>query len=127
MRTLSVVLVGLLSYSTVMAQRGGGPPERDENVVQSIRTVDGTVEIELRSSREFPVRSEVVVLTIGDKQFLKSKSPEGGSLKTLIFILTEEEFEELIDEAPMSVGYGKRPGDHMPRWNFGQLKKSLRR
>jgi hypothetical protein len=106
------------------------------NTVKRIQTVNGIVEIEVHSTREFPVRDQVVVLRIGDKEFLQSKSPEDGSLTTLIFLLTPAQFEALPDGATMTVKYGREKDGGGPqaeaaldarglKWNFGQLNKAL--
>ena len=108
---------------------------QDVNVVKGIRAVDSTVEIELESSKEFPVRDEIVVLRIGKKEFSKSRSPKNGSLKGLIFILTADEFARLGDGEIMTVGFGRQSDsedttiaagrDAGLRWEFGKLNKGL--
>ena len=106
------------------------------NTVKRIQTVDGVVEIEVHSTREFPVRDQVVVLRIGDKEFLRSKTPENGSLNTLIFMLTPAQFDALSDGAAMTVKYGRDRDGEGPqveaaqaarglRWDFGKLNKAL--
>jgi hypothetical protein len=107
----------------------------DVNTVKSIRTVGSTVEIEVHSSREFPVLDDVVVLRIGTKEFFLSKSPENGDLHTLIFMVPAADFSQLADGEPMSVGFGKgraalpeQAADAARaatrRWDFGKLNKS---
>jgi hypothetical protein len=129
-------LLTCLLLSGVMA--AAQAPQADVNTVKSIRTVNGVVEVELHSSREFPIRDEVVVLRIGKKEFLRSRSPEDGSLKTLIFMIDPDQFDSLADGEEMTVTYGRSKGEagevgasaasaHRPRWNFGKLNKSLHR
>lgn len=125
-------LLACLVLSAAVASAQGGKP--DVNTVKSVRAVDGAIEIELHSSREFPVRDEVVVLRIGTKEFLRSRSPADGSLNTLIFIVSTEDFDALADGEPLVVKYGRSKDgtdaperDHGPRWNFGRLNKALRR
>ena len=107
---------------------------QDTNTVKSVRTVNSTVEIELESSKEFPIRNEVVVLRIGKTEISRSKSPKSGSLKTLIFMLTPAEFEQLKDGDQMIVTYGRDNDEvtamsgrsaHDPRWDFGKFSKAL--
>ena len=115
---------------------------RDVNVVKSIRARGPAIEIELHSSREFPVGGQVLVLTVGKKEFAKSRHPADGSLNTLIFTLDADEFEQLPDGETMTVGIGRRKGGDdatartpVParssgpetgrRWKFGTLDKSL--
>jgi hypothetical protein len=125
--------IGVL-LSCVVLLPAAAAAQDDVNVVKSVKAVDSTIEIELNSSKEFPIRDEVVVLRIGNRDFLRSKSPDDGSLKTLIFILTANEFNALADGAAMTVRYGKRdPGEitvasggrDRDRWDFGRLDKAL--
>ena len=113
--------------------------EKDVNTIRSIKTVAAAaganvrsqpgVEIELNSTREFPVRNQIVVLRIGDEEFLRSRSPEDGSLNTLIFILTADEFAKAANGDPVAVYYGRddpnEPDKQKDRWDFGRLDKSL--
>ena len=127
MHTIALLLIVLLGTPIAAAAQ-------EVNVVKSIRAVGKTVEIELESTKEFPVRDEVVVLRIGEKEFSKSRSPKGGSLKGLVFVLTADEFEKLTDGDQMTVGYGRQPAGEEgvlsgsaagPRWDFGKLNKTL--
>jgi hypothetical protein len=135
-RVTALLLVLFLSSFALVgfAAQQGAPP--DMNVVKSIRaaTFSGAavIEIELQSSKEFPMRDQIVVLRIGNRDFMKSRSPADGSLKTLIFMLTPEDFGQVADGASMSVRYGLEYSDEPAaqgadnsRWQFGQLNKSL--
>ncbi len=95
----------------------------DVNVITRIERVASGVEIEVKSSRPFPVRALGPELRVGTGGFLKSRSPEDGSLNALIFMLTAEEFAQTSMGDPVSVGYGQSmlPED---RWDFGPLDKS---
>jgi hypothetical protein len=106
------------------------------NTVKRIQNVDGFVEIEIHSTREFPIRDQVVVLRVGDKEFLRSKTPANGSLNTLIFMLTPAQFDALADGAAMTVKYGRGQDAEGPqveaasaarglRWDFGKLNKAI--
>jgi hypothetical protein len=128
---VAALVIYLLNYGLLAAAQA---PTPDVNTVRRIQTVDGVVEIEVRSNREFPIRDEVVVLRIGEQEFKRSRSPEDGSLKTLIFMLTPDEFDSLVDRVQMTVKYGlHKEGEdaempatpHRPRWNFGRLNKAL--
>ena len=135
-RFLGVVLACVLSLPAFLASQAGG---QDANVVRSIRAVTvaassapaPTIEIELNSSREFPVRDEIVILRIGGRDFSRSRPPKDGSLNTLIFMLTADEFAQLPDGAAMSVRYGRglrdesSVGTATARWDFGKLNKAL--
>jgi len=127
-RWIGVLLLCLVAGPSVAAAQGGGV-KPDVNVVQSVKAVSpavgpAVVEIEVRSSKEFPVRDEIVTLRIGNAEFRKSRSPAGGRLDTLIFILTDEEFQQVTDGDTMTVQYGMA-NTAGPRWSFGKLNKSL--
>jgi hypothetical protein len=131
----NLVLVFLSSCALAgLAAQQTGP---DINVVKSIRsvTVDAVrmVEIELQSSRPFPVRDQIVILRIGKTDVQRSRPPTDGSLNTLIFILTPAAFAQLVDGDAMSVRYGlehsddpvTQPGGSNARWDFGSLNKAM--
>ena len=117
-----------------------------ENEVRNIRPAAprrgqtaAEIEIELHSSREFPILNQVVVLRIGTQDFFKSRSPDDGSRQTLIFSVPADVFDRLPDGAPLAVRFGKADPDgpqdeararaaSRRRWDFGSLDKSkLRR
>ncbi len=96
--------------------------QEEVNTIKSIKTVPEGIEIELYSTREFPVRNEIVRLHIGDDEFTRSRSPEDGSLNTLFFTLTVSAFETRVatgDRVWVDFGEGSQ------RWDFGTLDKSL--
>jgi len=102
------------------------------NYVNAIRRVtesfvlDGQdgVEIELYSSEQFPVRNEVVVLSVGKADFLLSRYPDEGDLNRLIFTLTTDEFDQLASGDPITVRYGRDPDNSYDQRDFGLLDKS---
>ena len=98
--------------------------DADVNVITRIERVSSGAEIEVSSSRPFPVRALWPELRIGTGAFLKSRSAEDGSLNTLIFMLTAEEFAQTSMGDPVSVVYGQGvlPEE---RWDFGLLDKSM--
>jgi len=109
--TLLLSLIGLPALATAQ-------PEVNE--IKSMKTVGSEVELQLTSSRSFGVRSALVVLRIGTQEFTKSQSPEDGSLNTLIFTLTSDEFARLAPGERVIVQYDNEPG-----WDFGALDKCL--
>ena len=94
----------------------------DVNSVKEIRTVTSGVEIELNSTRVFPVRNEIVILRIGTEEFTKSRHPEDGDLKTLIFTLTANELARTNSGDKVTVYYG-RDASTENKWDFGVLYK----
>lgn len=121
------LLLCLAAGAGTMQAQGRGSATPVSNEVRDLRAVGPFVEIELHSSREFPVRNEVVSIRIGNTEFTRSRYPDDGRLDTLIFMLTPAEFDQAPDGQTMTVQYGKRPAKGL-QWNFGRLKKSsLRR
>jgi hypothetical protein len=102
------------------------PPStaQDVNTIKSIRTTPSRVEIELYSSRPFPVRALPPVLRMGSKEFTLSRNPEDGSLNTLIFTLTPDEFAQIQagDQVTVHYGSGELPGQ---QWDFSVLDNDL--
>jgi hypothetical protein len=94
------------------------------NFIKSIKRTQSGVEIELYSSRPFPVRALPPVLHIGSKEFLLSRNPDDGSLNILIFKLTPTEFNQINTGDPVTVQYGSDIAT-ADRWDFQRLDKSL--
>jgi hypothetical protein len=92
------------------------------NGVKSIQTVGANVEITVNSAQEFDVRDEVVTLQIGSRNFSNSRSPSDGDTRTLIFTLTQSEWDSLSTGDAIVVGWGADASSN-PR-NFGTLDKS---
>jgi len=132
-----VTLVFFFLSTLVSAGHPAQQTGPDVNVVRSIRSVTvnsmKTIEIELHSSRPFPVRDQIVILRIGNTDIVRSRPPSDGSLNTLIFIMTPEDFDRLMDGAALSVRYGLEHSDEPAapvgrdtvRWDFGTLNKSM--
>lgn len=103
------------------------------NVIRGIRRVasapilngDPGVEIELCSSRAFPVRAEPPVLWIGPHRFTLSRYPDDGDTHVLLFTLSAAEFAQTISGEPVVVQYGLEAGDPADRWEFGPLDLTL--
>ena len=69
----------------------------------------------------FPVKHEMPVLRMGDREFMLSHYPDNGDTKRLVFTLTEEEFAEVSSGMEMWVQYGR--DETTERWNFGRVDK----
>lgn len=103
------------------------------NLVSELRRVsesfvldgDDGVEIELYSSEQFPVRNQLVVLTIGKSDFTLARYPDEGDLNRLIFTLTLDEFDQLVSGDPISVRYGPDLDSSYDQRDFGLLDKDL--
>lgn len=124
------------------AQAAGDEPRQEEpasNQQQRIETKGRWVEVEVTSTREFPVRALPPVLRIGEQTFSLSRNPEDGRLDTLIFRVPADRFASLENGAPVEVFYAlsletdpgtgrvtstvRAPGEE--GWSFGPLQKSL--
>ena len=110
-------LIGLLTLVGVpvlaMAQS-------EVNTIKSLRRGNSEIDRHLTSSRPFGVRNALIVLRIGSQRFTKSRPPEDGSLNTLIFTLTSDQFARTTPGDRVAVQYGDEPG-----WDFGPLDKRL--
>jgi hypothetical protein len=84
------------------------------------------VEIEVTSDRNFPVRNELQVLRIGQREFRQSRYPSNGDTKRLIFTLTDAEFNQISSGEETLVQYG-RGNNSTLLWKFGAINKSMLR
>ncbi len=98
--------------------------EMTRNQIKAIHTEPGAqnIQIELHSDAAFPVRGELAVLQIGDKEFTLSGYPPDGSTHTIIFTLTTEEFAQLHNGDRVLFKYGR--GEQPDKRDFGRLDKS---
>lgn len=105
------------------------PPVRGQSDVNTIKGIQaaagGEVEIEVHSTREFPVRDAIVVLRVGAQEINMSRSPADGSLHTLIFRLTPAQWAATKTGDAVLLYFGEDdPKDAANRWVFGSLDKS---
>jgi hypothetical protein len=80
-----------------------------------------TVEIEVASTRLFPVSGALATLIVGEKTFKLSHYPSGATDR-LVFTLEATDFEAISQGAEVNV----RVGGQRP-WKFGPLDKALAR
>jgi hypothetical protein len=80
-----------------------------------------TVEIEVASTRLFPVSGALPMLVVGEKIFTLSRYPSGATDR-LVFTLEATDFEAISPGAEVNV----RVGGARP-WKFGPFDKSLAR
>jgi hypothetical protein len=93
------------------------------NVIKNIQmTLEGSIEIELTSPTPFPVRSEVVMLRIGNQESTISRHPDDGNLNTLIFTVQPEQFARATAGERVVVQFGH---DASRQWDFGPLDGAL--
>lgn len=121
------VALGLGVIALLVFLLPGVRAQSEVNTIKSLQTVaGGGVEVEVHSTREFPVRNDVVILRIGAQEFTHSRSPQDGSLNTLIFGLTPAEWAGVKTGESVTVYFGQDdPKDTTNRWVFGTLNKSL--
>ncbi len=116
-------VVGSLLLASVTLATGGGPARAQGSLIRSIRAAGPAIEVEVHSSTPFPVRALPPVLRIGGREFRLSRSPADGSLSTLIFLLTPEEFARVSTGDQVTVHYGGAETPHGGA--VGRLDKSL--
>ena len=93
------------------------PHAPDSNQILAIRPTSAGVEIELASSRTFPIGDALPVLTIGDHSYRLSRFPKGKSDR-IVFVLTPDQYAA----APAGAHVTLRIGGADP-WTFGTLRK----
>jgi hypothetical protein len=102
-----------------------GSTADDANQVKSIHQVNfagtSTIEIELKSNREFLPKGMLLVLRIGDHEFGASRYPQTGETAGLTFTLTPAQFAQIQNGDSIVVQYGS--GANRPGWHFGKINK----
>lgn len=118
------------------AASGSGPVRADApsgshpSSIRSVRTVRSgriiSYDITVTSTTEFPMRDELVTLDIGGQEFSNSHYLPGGDLNTLVFSLTQKQFQSLPTVAVGVIYYGKDDAA-LPKaqWAVGTLDKAM--
>lgn len=109
-------LTALVSGGSIMSA-SAAETNRIVGIRQAVAEGRAIIEIELQSSRAFPVGGALATLMVGDKSFQLSRFPSGKTDR-LIFTLDPAEFAALPNGAPVSVVIGGAPP-----WRFGALAK----
>jgi hypothetical protein len=110
----------LLPVFPIAGASAGGA---EVNVVRSVKTnQSGEIEIELNSTKEFPVRDAVIELRIGDQTFRRSRPAPDGGLNTVIFVLTDDQYAKINTGDSITVGFSHEPSG----WDFGKIDKTRR-
>ena len=108
---------------------GAGQGNEIVSIHNAVRLIGASrlpvIQIELKTSRPFPVREAPLQLRIGKKIFLDELSGDYTG-RRLTLSLTPEMFAELKDGDEIVVFFGKPFADG-DVWNFGKLNKSRRR
>jgi len=78
-------------------------------------------QIELYNPNGFDIRNAAIVLRIGKSEFF-SVGALAPDVQSIVFVLTSQEFEVLLDGDPISYLYG--PYETEPLLFFGRLQKS---
>jgi hypothetical protein len=108
------VLFWLLSALVALAA------EAEKNRVRLRRAPSAKIEIEVTSSRPFPVVNAMAVLHVGKQQTSLSRYGPDGSLNTLIFSMDARDFARTRDGDRVLVRYDP---DSQGHWDFGPLEK----
>src|SRR5215469_5601324 len=112
--------IAFAAFAVVGLPRAAQAQSANGRINQVKAVSPNLVDVEVSSEREFPVLDSVVTLHIGDKSYTVSRSPEGGSLSTLIFSVPASDLtagansgaEAWIDYSGQANGL---------RWNLGKL------
>lgn len=95
------------------------PAADDRNRVVAVRPVAGAaragMEIELQSSRRFPVGGALPVLSIGGREFRLSRFPDGATDR-LVFSLEADRYAALDDGGDIVLRIGGAPAWHFGAW-----------
>jgi len=89
----------------------------DENaasVVESITSTKDGIEIRVWSRESFLMRALPPVLRIGEVDLAFSRYPEGGTLNTLIFIVSPHQFNQMTSGDEMFIYYGSSWQSDLP-------------
>jgi len=116
--------IALASFAVVGLPRAARAQNATGRITQVKAVSPDMVDVELTSDREFPVLDSLVTLHIGDKSYTRSRSPEDGSLNTLIFRVPASDLtagansgaEAWIDYTGQANGL---------RWNLGKLDATM--
>ena len=107
------------------------PAKTDTSEIVRIERVGDAVEVELFSTRPFPVRALPAMLCVGTERFTRSRFPEDGSLNTLIFTLRQDPFDAIQDASLVTVQHGDgcfldldQQRLYWDLWVFGPLEVS---
>jgi hypothetical protein len=112
--------IALAAFAVVGLPRAAQAQSANGRITQVKAVSANTVDVEVTSEREFPVLDSVVTLHIGDKSYTVSRSPEDGSLNTLIFSVPASDLTAGANSgAEAWIDYTGQGGGL--RWNLGKL------
>ncbi len=132
-----ILALGLVLAPPALASEpeGDKPLSKDGRVINRqvrIETKDSWVEVEVTSSRPFPVRALRPVLRIGTRDFMLSRHGGDERMNTLIFRIPASDFAQLRAAAAATVFYasgtpaaGAVPETGGQVWDFGKFRKEL--
>ena len=92
--------------------------------ILSISETAGGVEITINDPDGFRVGALPYALMVGDKAFWRSYHPGNGDTRTLAFLLTIQEFNQLQLNDSIVLDYGGIDGDASMRWELGNLDEN---
>ncbi len=88
-------------------------------IISAIRAASNTMfDITLVARHPIPVRDSLLMLRIGNRQFMLSRFGANGNTSQVIFTLTKEEYDALPEGAEVELVNGPQ------RLSFGHLRKS---
>ena len=112
--------IALAAFAVVGLPRAAQAQNANGRITQVKAVSANTMDVEVTSEREFPVLDSVVTLHIADKSYTVSRSPEDGSLNTLIFSVPASDLTAGANSgAEAWIDYTGQGGGL--RWNLGKL------
>lgn len=110
------------SSTPVVVAPTSAAPTVSADRIRAIRAVGTAVEIEVVSGRPFPVRGELAVLRIGNREFDLSRYPDDGDTHVLIFTLSPAEWAAVQSGEEVTLQYGHGAP---PEWKLGRLDRRM--
>lgn len=127
---LGAFILAAVSTSSLIPARADTPTGGHQGRILAMKTVHTgrliSYDITVTSPDEFPMRDEIVTLSIGGQTFSNSHYLSGGDLNTLVFSLTQKQFQSFPAGTAAVVYYGQDDAAiSKAQWVLGTSDKSI--
>ena len=127
---LGVSILASVSVSGLTPALADAPAGGHQGKIVSMQTVHTgrliSYDITVTSPDEFPMRDEIVTLSVGGETFSNSHYIPGTDLNTLVFSLTQQQFQSLPTGTAAVVYYGQDDaGILKAQWVLGTSDKGI--